>query len=123
MNTQTGSTQSNLIQNQKKKSRILVIDDESAIREVLSASLRDEGHIVFTAHDADSGLRAMREFRPEIVFLDIWMPGSLDGLEVLMTARKQFPLVDFIMISGHGTIETAVKAKKLGAWDFIEKHL
>jgi two-component system nitrogen regulation response regulator NtrX len=65
----------------------------------------------------------MREKQPEIVFLDIWMPGSLDGIEVLTKARAQFPEVDFVMISGHGTIETAVKATKLGAWDFIEKPL
>lgn len=108
---------------QSKPARILIVDDEAPIREVLSASLKDEGHFVFTAHDGESGLRALREFRPEIVFLDIWMPGSIDGIEVLTTARKQFPSIDFIMISGHGTIETAVKATKLGAWDFIEKPL
>jgi two-component system nitrogen regulation response regulator NtrX len=106
-----------------KPARILIIDDELPIREVLSATLRDEGHQVQTAHDADSGLEAMRNFKPEIVFLDIWMPGSLDGIEVLTTARKHFPFIEFVMISGHGTIETAVKATKLGAWDFIEKPL
>ncbi len=106
-----------------KPAKILVIDDELPIREVLSATLKDEGHQVATAHDADSGLEAMRSFQPDMVFLDIWMPGSLDGIEVLTTARKQFPNLEFIMISGHGTIETAVKATKLGAWDFIEKPL
>lgn len=106
-----------------RPARILIVDDESPIREVLSASLRDEGHIVSTAHDGESGLKAMKEHNPEVVFLDIWMPGSLDGIEVLTAARKQFPHIDFVMISGHGTIETAVKATKLGAWDFIEKPL
>lgn len=106
-----------------RPARILIVDDELPIREVLSASLRDEGHTVFTASDGEAGLKAMRELSPEIVFLDIWMPGSLDGIEVLQTASKQFPNVDFVMISGHGTIETAVKATKLGAWDFIEKPL
>ncbi len=106
-----------------KPAKILIVDDESPIREVLSASLKDEGHEVFTASDGEAGLRAMREKQPEIVFLDIWMPGSLDGIEVLTKARAQFPEVDFVMISGHGTIETAVKATKLGAWDFIEKPL
>ncbi len=106
-----------------RAAKILIIDDELPIREVLSASLRDEGHIVQTAHDADTGLKAMREFHPEVVFLDIWMPGSLDGIEVLTEARKSFPHLEFVMISGHGTIETAVKATKLGAWDFIEKPL
>lgn len=106
-----------------KPAKILIVDDESPIREVLSASLKDEGHEVFTASDGEAGLRAMREKQPEIVFLDIWMPGGLDGIEVLTKARAQFPEVDFVMISGHGTIETAVKATKLGAWDFIEKPL
>lgn len=106
-----------------RPSKILIVDDELPIREVLSASLRDEGHQVQTAHDADSGLKLMKDFQPEVVFLDIWMPGSLDGIEVLTTARKQFPHIEFVMISGHGTIETAVKATKLGAWDFIEKPL
>lgn len=106
-----------------QKSKILIIDDELPIREVLAASLKDDGHIVFTAHNAESGLKAIEEFKPEIVFLDIWMPGSIDGIEVLKKAKAIFPEVDFVMISGHGTIETAVKATKLGAWDFIEKPL
>lgn len=106
-----------------RPARILIVDDESPIREVLSASLRDEGHEVYTASDGQSGLAAMDKHHPEIVFLDIWMPGSLDGIEVLTTARKAHPDVHFVMISGHGTIETAVRATKLGAWDFIEKPL
>ena len=106
-----------------RPAKILIVDDESPIREVLSASLKDEGHFVQTAPDGEAGIKAMREYQPEIVFLDIWMPGSLDGIEVLTTARKQFPNIEFVMISGHGTIETAVKATKLGAWDFIEKPL
>jgi two-component system nitrogen regulation response regulator NtrX len=108
---------------QVRPAKILIIDDELPIREVLSASLRDEDHTVQTAHDADTGIQAMRSFQPEIVFLDIWMPGSLDGIEVLTAVRKQFPQTEIVMISGHGTIETAVKATKLGAWDFIEKPL
>jgi two-component system, NtrC family, nitrogen regulation response regulator NtrX len=107
----------------KKTARILIVDDESPIREVLSATLKDEGHTVYTASDGESGISAMREHQPQLVFLDIWMPGSLDGIEVLMTARRQFPNIEFVMISGHGTIETAVRATKLGAWDFIEKPL
>ncbi len=106
-----------------KTAKVLIVDDESPIREVLSATLRDEGHTVFSASDGESGIKAMQEHQPDIVFLDIWMPGSLDGIEVLTTAKKQFPNMEFVMISGHGTIETAVKATKLGAWDFIEKPL
>ncbi|AFY02642.1 sigma-54-dependent transcriptional regulator [Bdellovibrio bacteriovorus] len=103
--------------------KILIIDDEAPIRDVLSASLRDEGYQVSLAHDGESGIQAIRDVQPEIVFLDIWMPGKYDGIEVLNLARKEFPHVEFVMISGHGTIETAVKATKLGAWDFIEKPL
>lgn len=103
--------------------KILIIDDEAPIRDVLSASLRDEGYQVFLAHDGESGLQAIREVQPDVVFLDIWMPGKYDGLEVLTRARKEYPGVEFIMISGHGTIETAVRSTKLGAWDFIEKPL
>ncbi|MGE5085242.1 MAG: sigma-54-dependent transcriptional regulator [Bacillota bacterium] len=103
--------------------KILIIDDEAPIRDVLSASLKDEGYQVFLAHDGESGLQALRDVQPDIVFQDIWMPGKYDGIEVLTMARKEFPHVEFVMISGHGTIETAVKATKLGAWDFIEKPL
>ena len=103
--------------------RILVIDDEEAIRGVLSASLKDEGYEVMTAHDGESGLKAIDQFRPSVVLLDIWMPGDLDGIEVLRRAKGNYPGVQFLMMSGHGTIETAVKATKLGAWDFVEKPL
>jgi two-component system nitrogen regulation response regulator NtrX len=103
--------------------KILIIDDEAPIRDVLSASLKDEGYQVFLAHDGESGLQAIKDVQPDIVFQDIWMPGKFDGMEVLNRARKEHPNVEFIMISGHGTIETAVKATKLGAWDFIEKPL
>ncbi|MNK11954.1 Transcriptional regulatory protein ZraR [compost metagenome] len=108
---------------QNKNTKILIIDDEAPIRDVLSASLRDENFNLSLAHDGESGLQAIKEVQPDIVFLDIWMPGKYDGIEVLTTARREFPLVEFVMISGHGTIETAVKATKLGAWDFIEKPL
>lgn len=106
-----------------KSIKILIIDDEAPIRDVLSATLKDEYYQVQAAHDGQSGLQAIREFQPDVVFLDIWMPGSLDGIQVLTEAKKNFPEVEFVMISGHGTIETAVKATKLGAWDFIEKPL
>jgi two-component system nitrogen regulation response regulator NtrX len=105
------------------KAKILIVDDELPIREVMSATLRDEGFLVETAENGDDGLKLLKAFRPQIVFLDIWMPGSLDGIEVLTDAKAKFPEVDFVMISGHGNIETAVKATRLGAWDFIEKPL
>lgn len=107
----------------KSEIQILIIDDEAPIRDILSASLRDEGYQVSTAPDGLSGIAAINEIRPNIVLLDIWMPGEIDGLEVLRRTKSSNPSVQFIMMSGHGTIETAVKATKLGAWDFIEKPL
>lgn len=107
---------------QKNRIKILIIDDESPIREVLSESLRDDGYEVMTAADGLTGLTALKTFYPDICFLDIWMP-KMDGLEVLAQAVPIYPLTSFVMISGHGTIETAVKATKIGAWDFIEKPL
>ncbi len=103
--------------------KVLVVDDESAIREVLSASLQDEGYNVKTARSGEEGLRLIEDFRPTVVLLDIWMPGSMDGIEVLQKARAKFPATEFIVMSGHGNIETAVKAVKYGAWDFVEKPL
>ncbi len=104
-------------------SKILIIDDEASIRDILSASLKDEGYEVATAANGDEGLKLLKSIEPDVVFLDIWMPGHRDGLEILKEARQIYPEVEFVMISGHGTIETAVKATKLGAYDFIEKPL
>ncbi len=112
----------------KRKQKILIIDDEKPIREVLGASLEDEGHEVLTARDGQSGLLSIEKNRPSIVLLDIWMPGAIDGIGVLkrfkeMAQNKRISEPEFIVMSGHGTIETAVKATKLGAWDFIEKPI
>lgn len=103
--------------------RILIVDDEKPIGAMLSAALIDEGHAVHVVQNGLDGLEALNEFKPDIVFLDIWMPGDLDGLAVLERAKKQYPSIQFVMMSGHGTIETAVKSTKLGAWDFVEKPL
>lgn len=107
---------------QKNRLKILIIDDEPPIREVLSESLRDDGYDVMVAPDGPSGLEVLKTFQPDICFLDIWMP-KMDGIEVLTAAVPLFSNTSFVMISGHGTIETAVKATRLGAWDFIEKPL
>lgn len=101
--------------------RILIIDDEEAICKVLSASLEDDGYTVKVCHDAAQGVALINEYRPDVVLLDIWMQGSKDGLEVLRKAYSKSSKTQFIMMSGHGTIETAVKSTKLGAWDFVEK--
>lgn len=117
------SEESRIMDNKSALTKVLIIDDEPAIREVLSASLSDDGYIVETAADGLRGLQKIQEFQPDIVLLDIWMPGEMDGLEVLNRAKSQGPQRQFIIMSGHGTIETAVKAVKLGAWDFVEKPL
>ena len=108
----------------ERDARILIIDDEAPIREVLSGSLSDEGYSqIKTARSGEEGLRMIEEFRPNVVLLDIWMPGSMDGIQVLSAARGRFPGTEFVVMSGHGNIETAVKAVKFGAWDFVEKPL
>ncbi len=112
----------NELHEMKMKTKILIIDDEAAIRQILSESLKDEGFDVLAAPDGPTGLQVLSDFKPHICFLDIWMP-KMDGIEVLTKAVPLFPETNFVMISGHGTIETAVKATKIGAWDFIEKPL
>ncbi|NDA48607.1 MAG: sigma-54-dependent Fis family transcriptional regulator, partial [Alphaproteobacteria bacterium] len=103
-------------------SDILIVDDEADIRDIVSGILSDEGHGTRTAKNADEALAEIEARRPQLVFLDIWMQGSrLDGLELLQLIKDQNPDLPVVMISGHGNIETAVSAIKLGAYDFIEK--
>ncbi|MBI2355213.1 MAG: sigma-54-dependent Fis family transcriptional regulator [Deltaproteobacteria bacterium] len=101
---------------------ILIVDDEKDIRISLSGILEDEGYQVVTAASGVEALECARQELPDLVLLDIWMPG-MDGLETLEKMKTLFPQVTVIMISGHGTIETAVRSTKLGAFDFIEKPL
>ncbi|MEI6207539.1 MAG: sigma-54 dependent transcriptional regulator [Desulfuromonadales bacterium] len=101
---------------------ILVIDDEKDIRTSLTGILEDEGYHVITAASGVEGIESAQEELPDLILLDIWMPG-MDGLETLEKLKCLFPQITIIMISGHGTIETAVRATKLGAFDFIEKPL
>ncbi len=101
---------------------ILVIDDESDITSLISDILTDEHYHVRVANNSDSALKALAERVPAAVILDIWLQGSeLDGLGILERTQKKYPHVPVIMISGHGNIETAVTAIKMGAYDFIEK--
>ncbi len=103
-------------------SDILIVDDEMDIREIVSGILSDEGHGTRTAKNSDEALAAIEARRPSLVFLDIWLQGSkLDGLQVLEQVKQGNPNLPVVMISGHGNIETAVSAIKLGAYDFIEK--
>jgi two-component system nitrogen regulation response regulator NtrX len=107
-----------------KPRRILVVDDEPDIRQSLSGVLEDEGYAVSAVESGEACLAALPGGEFELVFLDIWLPG-LDGMEVLAriqeTALPERPVV--VVISGHGSIEAAVKATKLGAFDFLEKPL
>jgi two-component system, NtrC family, nitrogen regulation response regulator NtrX len=103
-------------------SDVLIVDDEADICELVSGLLQDEGYSTRTARDSDSALNEVKNRRPSLVFLDIWLQGSrLDGLQLLESVKELHPELPVVMISGHGNIETAVAAIKRGAYDFIEK--
>lgn len=104
----------------KRKDRVLIVDDEASIRLALSQILEDEGYEVLVAGSGEEGIQVAAEGSPDVVFLDIWLPG-IDGIEALRTMRERGVFAPVVMISGHGTIETAVRATKLGAYDFVEK--
>ncbi|MBI4665978.1 MAG: UDP-3-O-[3-hydroxymyristoyl] N-acetylglucosamine deacetylase [Nitrospinae bacterium] len=103
-----------------KKGRVVVVDDEENIRAALKDILTDEGYDVDCAPDGESALRMIQSETPDVVLLDIWMPG-LDGLQTLKILKNIDADTEVVMMSGHGAIETAVKATKIGALDFIEK--
>ncbi len=101
---------------------VLVIDDEMDIRDIISDILKDEGFSSRVAANSTQAFKAISEKTPNAVILDIWLQGSeLDGLGILEIIKKQYPLMPVIVISGHGTIETAVSAIKMGAYDYLEK--
>ena len=101
---------------------ILIVDDEKDIRDLVSDILKDAKYATRTAQDSASTFKALAERVPSALILDIWLKGSeLDGLGILEFVKKKYPHVPVIMISGHGNIETAVSAIKIGAYDFIEK--
>ncbi len=101
---------------------ILIVDDEPSILQSLSGLLSDEGFEVLTASNGYEGLKKIEAEAPDIVLLDIWMPG-IDGIETLKEIKKGNPSLQVIIITGHGNVETAVRATKLGAFDLIEKPL
>ncbi len=102
--------------------RILIIDDEVSIQESLSGILQDEGFIPLCASSAEAGIELLEEEPVDLLLLDIWMGKNMDGMTALEKIKERFSL-PVIMISGHGTIETAVQATRKGAFDFIEKPL
>ncbi|QDH17323.1 nitrogen assimilation response regulator NtrX [Swingsia samuiensis] len=101
---------------------ILIVDDEPDIRFLIEGILNDEGYVTRSAANSDQALELFRKHRPSLVILDIWLQGSRhDGIELLKFIKAEEPELPVLMISGHGTIETAVSSLKHGAYDFIEK--
>jgi two-component system nitrogen regulation response regulator NtrX len=105
-----------------KKRRVLVIDDDRAVRETLSQILTDEGYVVTSVDSGGEGLRRLTEESFDLAFLDVWLKDR-DGLSILEAARERLRDVPVVMISGHASVETAVRAVRLGAEDFLEKPL
>lgn len=101
---------------------ICIVDDEEGIRESLYGIFEDEGYTVLTASTAEEAFVLLRDQPVDLVFLDVWLPGT-DGIEVLGKIKAQSPDLPVVMISGHGNIELAVSATKIGAYDFLEKPL
>jgi two-component system nitrogen regulation response regulator NtrX len=99
---------------------LLVVDDEPQILQMISGILQDEGFEVITAPDGEAALKLVGEEAPDLVLLDIALPG-MDGLEVLQELKRLYPFLPVVMISAYGSVENAVKATRLGAYDFIEK--
>src|ERR1700757_2789183 len=102
--------------------KILVVDDEPGVRDSLKGVLEDEGYSAWEADSGEACLEFLRAEAVDLILLDVWLPG-MDGLETLQKIRELSNPPEVIMISGHGTIETAVRATKLGAYDFLEKPL
>src|SRR6187399_3020259 len=101
---------------------ILIVDDERDICTLIAGILEDEGNTARRAHNSTEAIEAVRQRRPALVILDVWLQGSeLDGLQLLNVIRREEQPIPVVMISGHGTIDTAVAAIKSGAYDFIEK--
>jgi two-component system nitrogen regulation response regulator NtrX len=99
---------------------VLIVDDEEGIRESLSGIFEDEGYSVLTADSGEEALNILKEQSPDLVLLDVWLPG-VDGVQTLQEIKILKPDLPVIMISGHGNIELAVKATQSGAYDFLEK--
>ncbi|RJX33085.1 MAG: sigma-54-dependent Fis family transcriptional regulator [Desulfurivibrio sp.] len=100
--------------------KVMIVDDEASIRESLAGILSDEGFLPVPVESAEKAFEVLQQEKIHLVLLDIWMP-AMDGMEALPRIKEQFPGLPVIMISGHGNIETAVQATKMGAFDFIEK--
>jgi len=107
---------------EKKDFRILVVDDDKAFSLLLSSILKDTGYHVEEADSGEKALKKLKRFSPHLILADLKMPG-MSGLELMEKVKEEYPEVDFVMITAFGTVETAVKAMKLGAFDYITKPL
>jgi DNA-binding NtrC family response regulator len=124
---QTSNTLMNKIRYSKKgdfmfktKSTIMLVDDEEDFVEMLDLRLKEIGENVVTAYNGSECLDVLETQDIDVVILDVKMPG-MDGIEVLQAIKKQYPLIEVIMLTGHGTIEIAIQGMKLGAFDFLFK--
>lgn len=99
---------------------ILIVDDERDFVDMLSLRLEDAGHRIRASFDGDAGLAAVDQAEPDVVILDIRMPGK-DGITVLKLLKASHPIVEVILLTGHGTIDTAVEGLKTGAFDYVQK--
>ena len=104
------------------KSDVLIVEDEADIRAMISGILEDEGYDVREAATSSEALAAVKSRKPDLVVLDVWLKGSdMDGIELLSELKGRYPNMPVIVISGHGTVETAVSAIRKGAFDYIVK--
>ena len=104
------------------KKTVLLVDDEEGIRESLTGIFEDEGYEVLSSPTAEDALSLLKERMPDIIFLDVWLP-EMDGIEALSKINEMERDIPVVIISGHGNIELAIKATRLGAYDFLEKPL
>ncbi|MDX1778101.1 MAG: sigma-54 dependent transcriptional regulator, partial [Thermodesulfobacteriota bacterium] len=105
-----------------KKAKILIVDDEEKILQTMQGSLEDEDYEVLTAKDGQEAIDKVRAENLDLIFLDIWLPG-MDGMETLKAIKEHDANLDVVLMTGHGTMSTAIQAIKLGAFDFLEKPL
>ncbi len=99
---------------------ILIIDDEQDFVEMLAMRLSDEGHQVRAAYDGDEGLATLEDATCDVVILDIRMP-RMDGITALKEIKRLYPMVEVILLTGHGAVDTAVEGLKSGAFDYVQK--
>lgn len=101
--------------------KVLIVDDEAGLREFIADALADDGHDTTTAADGLSALKQLHERAFDLMLTDLRMPGALDGVDLLRKAKTDQPELEVIVLTAHGTVDTAVEAMRLGAFDYLEK--